>query len=191
MNTTVPTNVSRPPVFIEQGPEWLVQIYLEPPAWLNPSLQALAAIVFAIVMYRLYQSNWKIGLDTQREMQSIVAVIVGVTITTTTMMSWFEFSYLIDVSIGFLVGYGPVEVLHRWPQIIPWAIGPETKRQRVTAIWFSLGILVMAYPAVIRSEGLGLGGGRLYLLGLTFGLVLYNSLIENVDIKQLGNPEIQ
>lgn len=188
MNSTVSTNVSQPPVIIEQGPEWFVRLYLEPPAWLNPSLQALAGVVFVIVMYRLWQSNWKIGLDTQQEMQSIVAVIVGVTMATTAMMSWFEFSYVIDVSIGFLVGYGPVEVLHRWPRIIPWSIGFDSTRQRVTAIWFSLGILVMAYPTVVGTEGLGLGSGRLYLLGLSFGLVLYNALLDNVDVDQFGTP---
>ena len=187
MNNTTVSNLSQPPVIVEQGPNWLIQFYLEPPGWVNPALKLLAVIVFTIVVYRLYQSDWKIGLSTQREMQLIVATIVGVTMATTAMMSWFEQPYVIDVVVGFSVGYGAVEVLYRWPQLVPWPRGLDTNRQRVMAIWFALGILVMIYPALVGTEGMGLGSGRLYLLGLSFGLVFYNGILDSdVDIEDIG-----
>jgi len=167
------------PVIVEQGPTWLVKFYLAPPPWVNPVIKAIGALAVVLVAYRLYQRGWVIDFETQHEMQLTVATIVGIMSATLAMVNWFEFSYLIDVSVGFLVGYGSVYVPQTRLLGIEWPAALEDPVDRAALIWALLAVTAYALPMLLAVDGDGmlLGTSRLVLAGVSVLMVFYNAAV--------------
>lgn len=164
------------PVIVEQGPTWLVKFYLAPPPWVNPAIKAIGALAVVLVAYRLYQRGWEIDLETQHEMQFTVATIVGIMSATLAMVNWFEYPYIVDVSVGFLVGYGTVLAPQTRLLGIEWPAALEDPVERTALIWALLAVTAYALPMLVAvdREGMLLGTSRLVLAGVSVLMVFYN-----------------
>jgi len=171
-----------PPIHVEQGPTWLVELYLAPPPWLNPLLQALAALVVAVVAYRLYQRDFRIDLETQHEMQLIVAYIAMIASSTLAMVNLTSQPYPVDVSVGFLVGYGAVYLPQTRLVPFEWPAALQDPGDRTALIWLLLALAAYTLPMVVAVDGQGmqLGTSRLALAGLSMAMVFYNIALTEV-----------
>lgn len=177
----------QPTVSVEQGPEWLVDLYFSPPPWVNPALKLLAAITLVIVVYRLYQRGWKLDMDTQREMQIVVAIVVGIMTATLAMTNLVDVPYTVDVVVGTIVGYGAVLVLQIPPIASWWSDTVSDPRQRRAYVWFVLAVAALALPPLVAVDGMGvmLTSTRLYLTALSASLGFYDAMLfENQPARQ-------
>ena len=160
---------------IEQGPEWLVDFYLHPPSWLNPSLKVLALVVVCIVAYRLYQRGGEITMEQQRAMLQIAATVIGVMSGVLFMTNYMAQPYGVDVGVGFLVGYGVVTLLAnvRLPLPLPDA------RTRLSAGWVLLAVCSFVFPTFAAMNGRGtlLGTVQWYVMALGLVMAAYNQMI--------------
>jgi len=163
-----------PPVRIKQGPEWLVHFYLNPPAWLNPALQVLAALVLVVVAYRLWQSDGSLSAGTQLVMGRIAGTVVAVIIGVLAMSNLTTSPYLVDVGVGFAVGYAGVSVAlseyvrrrvrTRWPD----------EDVRLRGAWLVLAGVALVGPMLVqvRGRGMGLLGARLAVVAVAAGVIM-------------------
>lgn len=159
-----------------QGPDWLAEFYLCPPAWVNPALAALAAAVGLAVLYRLQQRGWTVDLETQRSMLTIAWTVAVVLVATLAMVRWSGQPYLVDVGTGVLVGWGGVQAAQTEPARMRGAQVLPSPRRRVLAAWAALGALAVLGPALVAPGGLVvLEGGRWYLAVLAGVMVVYNA----------------
>lgn len=174
---------SRPPIMVKQGPGWLVHLLYHPPGWLGPVVGLLAALVFATVAYRLYQADWRIPIDRQLEMGKIAGTIIAVLISTLAMVNLADQPYLVDVGVGFLVGYGAV-TLATSGRTRAWAQSYiEDPHDRAAAGWFVLAAVALLGPSVLPSSaGIHLFTARLGIVGLATLLTIYNTVeAKNAD----------
>lgn len=179
-NTSIGSGFNSYSINIKQGPEWLVRFYLNPPGWLNPLIKLIGILALLVVVYRLYQSDWKIGLDDQREMQIIASTVIGVITGVLGMVNWTQSPYLIDVSGGFLLGYGSVLAGQYAGRLLS---GYETWVVR-TGVWLFLAICAFLLPTVVyRGEGLTLGTSRLIVAFICILLVVHN-LARERDLRE-------
>lgn len=171
-----PSPTSTPPITVEQGPRWLADFIYTPPAWVNPTIKVLGLVVAVLVVYRLHQRDWSIDAETQLAMGRIAATIVGVMGGVLAMANLTSQPYLVDVAVGFAVGWGTVttalshRVRHRVRQSI------EDDHARLAAGWSALMKATLLVPVILsnRHAGTPLFGGRLVLLGLGVAMVFYN-----------------
>lgn len=169
-----------------QGPEWLADLYFSPPPWVNPLLKIIAAVALIIVAYRLYQRDWHLDMDTQREMQIIVASVVGIMTATLAMVNLADQPYIVDVAVGLVAGYGPVLAVQHprvgkwWSDTIP---DPRTRR---AAVWIVLGIAAFVGPPVVAVErrGLMLSSSRMYLYVISAGIAFYDVMLSTQRTSQ-------
>lgn len=178
---------TQPTVTVEQGPEWLANFYFSPPPWVNPALKLIAAIVLIVVAYRLYQRDWQLDMDTQREMQIVVAIVVGIMTATLAMANLADVPYTADVVVGTIVGYGAV-LVPQHPSIASWwSDTVADPRQRRAYVWFALAVAALALPPLVAVDGMGvmLTSTRMYLTALSASLAFYDiMLFENQPARQ-------
>lgn len=161
---------------VEQGPSWLIGLYLSPPAWVNPLLQLLAVAVLAIVTWKLYQNNWRIPTDVQREMQVIAGYVVTIMTATLAMVNLAQASYVVDVTVGVLIGSATVYIPQaRWLDM-QWPDGLESRWQRTAAVWLLLAVIAFAGPELATVNGIGtqLGTTQLFIVVLGSVMAFYN-----------------
>ncbi|WP_423745091.1 hypothetical protein V5735_03435 (plasmid) [Haladaptatus sp. SPP-AMP-3] len=157
---------------IEQGPRWLVDFYYTPPWWVNPSLKVLGLIVAAVVAYLLYRRGYEITTDQQRTMLQVAATVVGVITGVLAMTNYVSQPYGVDVSVGFLAGYGIVSLLANVR--LPLPVEGATKRLGVG--WIALAWCGIFLPWLARMHGKGTlpGTTRWYLVVLGLAMAWYN-----------------
>ena len=172
-DTMSPTE--QPPIIVEQGPEWLVDLYFSPPAWLNPMLKLLALATLLIVAYRIAQNEWTVKLETQTEMQIIAGYIVAITTCTLAMVNLFHLPYLVDVLIGTVTGSIAV-YLPQTDYINTDIDSLKTEEDRVNARWFLLAVIAVAGPVTVavRDTGIIPFGTRWFIVGLAGVAIVYN-----------------
>jgi len=167
------------PVVVKQGPPWLVSVYLNPPWWVNPLLQAIAVVAVIVVAYRLYQNDWRIAFDVQREMQYIAATVLLVMSGVLYMVNWFDQPYAVDATVGFLLGYS-VTWLPRTPVwTFEWPDGLQDPALRNAVLWLLLGISAMVLPelAAANGQGMTLDTSRFILAGIAIVMALYDAAV--------------
>lgn len=164
-----------PLVRVEQGPRWLVEFLMNPPWWFTTGMSLLGIAAAALVAYRLHQSGWRITPDQQWQMLGTSGVIVAVMTGVLAMANYTQSPYIVDVTIGFLAGYGAVVALDRIH--VPFPIHDD--RQRLTACWAILAASAFFLPvlAALNGNGTLLGASRYYLAVLGAAMAGYNELI--------------
>lgn len=162
------------PVEIEQGPAWLVELYLDPPWWVNPSLQFLGLVVAGVVAYRLYQRGYRISSGEQRAMLQIAGTVVGVMVGVLGMANFTEQPYLVDVGVGLVVGYVVVFALANVE--IAWPLPVE---KRLSYGWGALAVLGLVGPQLANVNGQGMlpGSAQLYVVLLGCVMLAYNEYL--------------
>jgi len=173
----------KPPVTVKQGPDWLVDLYFNPPPWVNATIKLLAIVVAAVVVYRLYQRDWRIGLDIQREMQGLAATIVGVQTGVLAVANLTANPYLVDVVAGFATGYGVVLAAQLPAVGSCWSDYVPDERTRRAAVWFVLAVATFGLPPLVAAKGQGLllTSSRLYLALFEIGLAMYNVMLSEAS----------
>lgn len=157
---------------IEQGPEWLVDLYFSPPAWANPALKLLAAVVLLVAAYRVYQAGG-IPIDKQREMQTITAWVVVPMIAVLGMVNLLQAPYAVDVGVGFVIA----AVIISAAQLSDIEIRPDYETTAI--IWLILGALALFGPSIVsvRNLGLSLMNTRMVLAFIGAGLAAYDIIM--------------
>lgn len=179
-NTSIGSGFNSHAINIEQGPDWLVRFYLNPPAWVNPLIKLIGVLALLVVVYRLYQSDWEIGLEDQREMQIIASTVIGVITGVLAMVNWTHEPYLIDVSGGFLLGYGSVLVGQYAGRLLSEY---DTVIVR-TCVWLFLAVCAYLLPNLVyRGEGFTLTKSRLIVMFICILLVVHN-LVKERDLRK-------
>lgn len=160
---------------ITQGPDWLVDLFFSPPAWVNPVIKLLGVLAVCIVAYRLYQWDGDIPVDAQRDMLIIAGTVTGTITATLAVMNVASVPYWMDVSIGFGIGYGLVLGL-QFDAVQRRLPSRGGTRERYLSMWFIIGAGVLVLPEVvsIRSLGFSLLKSRLILACLATGMILLN-----------------
>lgn len=109
-------------VRVEQGPEWLAQLFYDPPLWAQQTLPLIVGLFGAAALYAI----WRVGLPDAAlaEMGENIAIIAGVGLVTLLLVKTGLFPYWVDVSVGWLAG---------------WLIGRTVARQvAIPAAWLGL-----------------------------------------------------
>lgn len=166
---------------IEQGPEWLVDLYFTPPPWLNPLLKVIAIFALVVVAYRLYQRGWHLDMDTQRGMQIVVAHIVAIMSATLAMVNLANQPYFVDVSVGFASGYGTV-LAAQYSVVASWlASAVPNVRQRRATVWMALGVAAFGLPPLVAVDGAGimLSSSRMLLLLMAESIATYDIMLDS------------
>lgn len=148
--------VPGPDVTVTQGPEWLVELYLTPPAWVNPAIKLVGLLALAVVGWRLYQQGWTVDAETQLQMGIIAGTVVGVVTGVLAMANLTSQPYAVDVTVGFVIGYGTVLTASsaRVMRLARRNIPDETTRR--TSAWMLLGVLAVVAPALVAVHGRGM-----------------------------------
>lgn len=89
---------------VEQGPEWLVDLLLGPPLWLNTLVGVVVLAGLVLAGLGLYRSDWRLEDDVQAQMLENAAVVVGIMLATVVSVWYFNLPYHWDVLVGFLAG---------------------------------------------------------------------------------------
>ncbi|WP_049970758.1 hypothetical protein [Haladaptatus cibarius] len=157
---------------IEQGPRWLVEFYLTPPWWVNPSLKVLGLVVAGVVAYVLYRRGYEIPPTQQRTMLQVAATVVGVMTGVLVMTNYAGQPYHVDVGVGLLVGYGLVTLLANVHLPLPF----EGDQDRLTLGWGILAACSIFLPWLARMNGEGTlpSTSRWYLVVLSVVMIWYN-----------------
>jgi len=140
------------------------------------STQTRGLVALAIVAYRLYERDWHLDVDTQREMQIVVASIVGIMTGTLAMVNLTAQPYLVDVGVGFATGYGTV-LAAQHPRVSEWwADVVDDQYQRRAYVWFFLAVSAFALPTLVAVDGRGisLSPSRMYLTLVSAALAFYD-----------------
>lgn len=171
-----------------QGPEWLTQIILNPPTWINDSLKAISVLVAVVVAYRLYHRGFEIELDTQIEIQRVVTHVLGVMIAGLAFVTYLDLPYAWDAAGSALVGVTAAFASQAVAARIPPEYVSTDARERVMAAWFVLtvGALVLPPLAGLAESGLLVVNARWYLVLLCSGLVLYNAALIHREQNSTG-----
>lgn len=167
---------SEPNAPIDQGPDWLIDIFLSPPPWVNPLLQAVAVLTVAVVAYRLYQWDGQLPVDVQREMQIVAGHVVAITTATLAVVNLASLPYYIDVTVGFAAGYGLVLALQRESVTARLPL-PEDNVERVTVVWAVLAAAAVVAPSLAATNGVGIPitKTRYMLAAIAVGLFIHNA----------------
>jgi hypothetical protein len=176
VNGNLPGGINLGSARIEQGPDWLVDFYLSPPGWVNPLLKIVAVIAVVIVVYRLYQWDGEVPLDVQREMQTIAGTVVAIVTATLAFVNLGPFAYWVDVTGGFLLGYGTVFALQQ-PRVARRLPGPTHPRERVAAAWLAIAVCAIFLPELVLTEGVGISltKSRYILTGIATVMLVLNA----------------
>lgn len=159
-----------------QGPDWLTQIVLNPPAWVNDSLKALAVLVAIVVAYRLYQFDFRLPVSTQIEMQRVVAHVLGVMLASLAFVTYADLPYLWDATLGATIGVGTALAVQPVARRVGDRYVSADPRERAMAGWTALlaVALVLPGPAGIRQSGYLVVNARWYVVALCAALAFYN-----------------
>lgn len=168
--------VGAPNATIEQGPAWLVDLYLTPPAWVNPAIRVIGILAVLVVAYRLHRWGWEVDAETQLAVGRIGATVVAVITGVLAMANLASQPYVLDVALGCAAGWGSVTVALSAParrgaaEYIP---EPET---RLAAAWCTLALLSLLGPALVSVHGRGtaLTTGRVAVAGVAVAMVVLN-----------------
>lgn len=175
-SANAPGGVSPGSVRIEQGPDWLVDLYLTPPGWVNPVLKLVAVVVLVVVLYRLYQWDGEVPLDVQREMQIIAGTVVAIVTTTLAFVNLASLPYWVDVIGGFVTGYGVVFAVQT-PGVASRIPGPSRPVERVAAAWLLIGAAALVVPELVETRGVGVSllKGRMVVTGIAAVMLFLNA----------------
>lgn len=162
---------------VTQGPDWILNLVTGAPPWLNTGLKIAALIAAAVVAYRLYQWG-ELPLDVQREMQVILGHITAITTATLAMVNLTALPYIVDIALGFAVGYGFVLAV-QMPAIRSQLPLPVDGRERIAAGWLVLAVGPMVVPMAVRTRGLGmqLTKSRFAISALATAMLAYNASV--------------
>lgn len=162
-----------PPIRVRQGPEWLAHLYLNPPSWVNPLLQVVAVLVLIVVAHRIWESDGSVPASTQLVMGRIAGTVVAVIVGVLAMSNLTTSPYVVDVAVGFAVGYAGVTVAlservrrrvrERWPD----------DDVRLRGAWLVLGVVAFVGPMLVQvcGRGMGLLGARIAVVAVAGGMV--------------------
>lgn len=155
----------------QQGPQWLADVLLTPPWWLQAIVIMLAVLAALLAGYRLSQRGWEVDPVTQYSMLELTAVVVGVIAVVGALRSWASFPYWVDVVGGAFLGWFGTQVLiyvdeQRWFELDdPWALAYRWGLLLTGAV--SISLLGLDGPTVIIGQG--------YVIMLGLGMVVYNA----------------
>lgn len=93
-----------PDVEVEQGPEWLVELAIDPPAWVLVVLVAIAVAVIGLAALG-YRRNGGLDQEVLEEMGQIGTIVLSIMACAELWTLTFEFGYVVDVLGGTVVGY--------------------------------------------------------------------------------------
>jgi len=137
---------------IKQGPEWLVDLLLTPPWWLQTGISLVTLVAVALAVRGLYQRGWTLDDDTQEEMLANATVVVGV-MTSSVLVGWYTtLPYVLDVTVGLTVGLGAsIAVNHRVGSWLDSRSG-DGRRKAYIAAWQGLTCFAVL-PLLLAGEG--------------------------------------
>lgn len=168
---------------VEQRPAPLYNLLRCPGAYGRTLVWVAFAAAIGLVGWRLYQSDWTIEADEHREMLAIAAYIAAIATATIVVMRVASWPYVVDVTVGVAAGYVPVYLVNVWGARWVARRTSYAREQLRGAGWFGVAILAYLGPMLASSPdgtGIPLSGGRLFLVAIAFGMVLY-SWIEYAD----------
>lgn len=99
-----------PSVRVEQGPRWLVELAIDPPAWLLVVLVSIAVAVIALAALG-YRRNDGLDQDVLEEMGVIGTIVFCIVVSAEMWSLAFDFGYVIDVLAGTAIGFGLAQYL--------------------------------------------------------------------------------
>lgn len=173
-------------VVVEQGPEWLVQFYLAPPAWLRTVVLLVGVAAAVAVVAVLRRRGGRVTLAQQGAMLTVAGTVVGVLTGVLAMANYAGQPYAVDVAVGFLAGYGTTLAAPYTPAVVPWL--PADPRRRVVVGWVALAACALVLPPLAAGNGRGtmLDLPRYYLVLLAVVMVYYDLVLVDelgVDVR--------
>lgn len=112
-------------VEVEQGPRWLVEFAIDPPAWVLVVLVVIALIVIGLAALG-YRRNGGLDQEILEEMGQIGTIVLSIMACAEVWTLTFEFGYVVDVLGGTVVGYAIA-------QYFIWAYYKTEERSRSVA----------------------------------------------------------
>lgn len=158
-------------------PEWLVA----PPLWVQAVAVGVGVIVAIAVAVQLEREDWHVSLSTQREMQIILASILGIT-SATVLMLQSGGGYLASLALGTVLGYGLVLFV----QLLPtraWIRWTDDPSEQCLVGWWAL--FAVAFVVLFSL------GQATFLLGLVTGLVAVTSMLWALYMTAVQHGEVQ
>lgn len=162
------------------GPEWLTAWLINPPPWVPSATKLIGLVVAAVVAYRLYQRDFRVSVDQQREMQIVVAHVLAIMLATAVVVEYGGLGFAASVVTGFGIGYG-VGLAAQWAgRRVPVPAVIAAPRDRVTAVWAGLLAVGMVLPAAagVGGQSAVIATGRWLLVGAAALMVMYNAIEE-------------
>jgi len=148
---------TQPPITVHQGPSWLAHLLVTPPGWLVSAAEGVVVLVLLGVLYRLWESDWEVPVETQFVMGRIAGTGIGVATASLASMNLLTLPYVGDVVVGFCVGYGAVTVvLSAWMRERVRDYVPD-ERERLRVGWLVLAGAAIVMPMLARVNGRGMG----------------------------------
>jgi hypothetical protein len=91
------------PIYVDQGPRWLVDMLVGPPPWLH----ALLAVALVGVMAMLVYGVAAVDLSPQVVLEAVDNVLIAgcVLLATSALVRYYEFSYVVDIGLGLAFGF--------------------------------------------------------------------------------------
>lgn len=122
-NSTIATPGTDPEPTVEQGPPWLVELFVEPPGWMAPLLIGAIVAVALVLVFALAKLREDLDDEELRELGlecAQVLLIVGCMGGATKLLVEFGgFAYWIDVFGGATLGFACSQAILRGvPRVI-------------------------------------------------------------------------
>ena len=171
----------RPPIdriVRKQGPDWLIDLLVMPPAWLRIVVVLAVVVVLALTARSLARRDWHLDDDVQSDILDNAVTIVSIIAATLVVSSVADIGYLADVVGGFVGGFatsrvvvavarsGPVGTLRE-----SVAIDAETE---FAGAWIVVGVVAFGVTSAFGTESLMAGDFGLYALVASVLLSFYN-----------------
>jgi hypothetical protein len=112
-------------------------------------------------------------------MQYIAATVLLVMSGVLIMVNWFDQPYVVDASVGFVLGYGVTWLPSTPVWAFKWPDGLQDPALRNAALWLLLAVAAIALPslAAVDGQGMTLDTSRFVLAGIAVVMALYDAAV--------------
>ena len=97
-------SISNGDVKVEQGPEWFVQLAVDPPAWIYVALFLIVASVISLAALG-YRRNGGLDDEVLEEMGEIGTIVISILVASHLWVSTYSVDYFADIVAGTVIGF--------------------------------------------------------------------------------------
>lgn len=115
MPPSTPPITAEPPVYVEQGPEWLADLLYFPPWWLEPLLTGIVIVTIALAAWGYYRRGAPV--EVRIRMLENGLHVGAIAIATYLLTQHAQFPYVLDVAGGVTIGWLVLVAVKRWGEL--------------------------------------------------------------------------